>query len=63
MKEEIIARDLLEILVCPECQVDVEPIQYQPGKNGLKCRQCQRIYPIEDGIPIMLVDEALQIKT
>jgi uncharacterized protein YbaR (Trm112 family) len=63
MTEEIIAQELLNILACPECRVDLELIQYQPGKNGLKCRQCQRIYPIEDGIPIMLVDQALDVKT
>lgn len=63
MTETIISRELLDILVCPECQVKVELIQYQPGKNGLKCQQCQRVYPIEDGIPIMLVDQALRVKT
>ena len=63
MTEEIISQELLHILICPECKAEVDLIQYQSGKNGLKCRQCQRIYPIEDGIPIMLVDEALFVKT
>jgi uncharacterized protein YbaR (Trm112 family) len=63
MTEETISEELLNILVCPECQVEVDIIQYQSGKNGLKCRKCQRVYPIEEGIPIMLVDEALFVKT
>jgi len=62
MTEKIISKELLNILVCPECQVELDLIQYQPEKNGLKCQQCQRVYPIEDGIPIMLVDQALHIK-
>ena len=60
MKEEIISKQLLEILVCPECRTEVDLIQESPEKPGLKCRQCDRVYPIEDGIPIMLVDGALQ---
>ena len=26
--------------------------------ENLKCTQCQRVYPVEDNIPIMLVDQA-----
>ena len=60
MKEEIISKELLEILVCPLCKADVNLTEYQSGKHGLKCSKCQRIYPIEDGIPVMLIDEAIQ---
>jgi len=51
----MIAKDLLEILVCPECKKPVVPTAAQ---DELKCPQCRRVYPIRDGIPIMLVDEA-----
>jgi uncharacterized protein YbaR (Trm112 family) len=60
MKEEIISKELLDMLACPECRSELDLIQHSPEKTGLKCRQCGRIYPIEDGIPIMLVDQALQ---
>lgn len=50
-----ISKELLEILVCPLCKADV---QLTPDGNGLKCVGCRRVYPIRDGIPVMLIDEA-----
>lgn len=47
--------ELLEILVCPLCKTRLE---LKPDQSGLKCIQCKRVYPIQDDIPIMLVDEA-----
>ena len=48
-------KELLEILACPHCKTKVELV-----KNGtaLKCSQCNRVYPIKDDIPVMLLDEA-----
>jgi len=46
---------LLEILACPACK---KPVQLTPEGTGLLCRECRRVYPIENDIPIMLVDEA-----
>jgi uncharacterized protein YbaR (Trm112 family) len=50
-----ISQDLLEILACPACRAKVE---LKPDGSALKCVQCQRVYPIRDDIPVMLVDEA-----
>lgn len=50
-----INKELLEILVCPLCKAPVVPT---PDEQGLKCPQCRRVYPIRDGIPTMIVDEA-----
>jgi uncharacterized protein YbaR (Trm112 family) len=50
-----ISQELLEILVCP---ADKEPLELKPDQSGLKCTKCHRVYPIEDDIPIMLIDEA-----
>ncbi len=48
--------ELLEILVCPECHVSVQPVH---DGRGLKCPQCRRVYPVgEDDIPVMLIEEA-----
>ena len=44
---------LLEILACPRCKGDLEL-----KENSLICNNCKLRYRIEDGIPIMLVDEA-----
>jgi uncharacterized protein YbaR (Trm112 family) len=51
----MIAKELLEILVCPVCK---QPVVPSPTQDSLKCPQCRRIYPVRDDIPIMLVDEA-----
>lgn len=46
---------LLEILVCP---VTRAPLEYDKEKNELVSRKAGLAYPIRDGIPIMLEDEA-----
>ncbi len=51
----MIAQDLLDILVCPVCK---KPVVLSPAGDSLKCGECRRIYPIQDDIPIMLVDAA-----
>jgi uncharacterized protein len=50
-----ISEDLLEILVCPVCKAKV--VLKEDG-SGLKCVQCNRVYPVRDDIPVMLVDQA-----
>jgi uncharacterized protein YbaR (Trm112 family) len=47
--------ELLEILVCPKCKGDLE---YRQEEAELVCHACRLVYPIEDDIPIMLIDEA-----
>ena len=44
---------LLEILACPVCKTEVKL-----DAERLVCVRCHRRYPIRDGIPVMLVDEA-----
>jgi len=51
----MIAKDLLEILVCPACKL---PLEYREKPERLKCKQCRRVYAVKDDIPIMLLDEA-----
>jgi len=51
----MIPRDLLEILVCPACK---QPLELRENPESLKCTACQRVYPVRDDIPILLVDEA-----
>lgn len=46
---------LLEILVCP---LTKGPLDYDRERNELISRQAKLAYPIRDGIPIMLPDEA-----
>lgn len=49
---------LFEILVCPVCKGGL--IHKKPAKE-LVCRPCRLAYPIQDGIPVMLEDEARQL--
>ena len=51
----MIAKELLEILVCPACK---QALDYRQNPESLKCTQCHRVYAVKDDIPIMLVDEA-----
>lgn len=50
-----IDRRLLEILVCP---LTKGPLTYDRTRQELLSVQAGLAYPIRDGIPIMLVDEA-----
>jgi LSD1 subclass zinc finger protein len=52
----MIPQDLLDILVCPVCK---KPLVLQDNGQSLKCAECRRVYPIRDGIPNFLVDEAV----
>jgi uncharacterized protein YbaR (Trm112 family) len=49
---------LLEILVCPVCK---GPLVYKKAESELICKPCRLAYPIKDGIPVMLEDEARQL--
>jgi len=50
---------LLEILVCPLTKA---PLRYDASKQELISEQAKLAYPIRDGIPIMLVDEARDLE-
>ncbi|OIQ82466.1 hypothetical protein GALL_357430 [mine drainage metagenome] len=49
---------LLEILVCPVCK---GPLIYKKAAQELICRPCRLAYPVKDGIPVMLEDEARKL--
>ncbi len=50
---------LLEILVCP---LTKSPLRYDSEVQELISEQAKLAYPIRDGIPIMLVDEARSLE-
>ncbi|HKR86198.1 MAG TPA: Trm112 family protein [Terriglobales bacterium] len=52
----MISKELLDMLVCPVCRKSL--VQKENGA-GLKCGECHRVYPVEDDIPVLLVDEAV----
>ena len=46
---------LKQILACPRCKGELE---FREEAGEIVCRACALIYPIEDGIPVMLIEEA-----
>jgi uncharacterized protein YbaR (Trm112 family) len=49
---------LLDILVCPLCK---GPLEYDKAAQELICRPDRLAYPVRDGIPVMLEDEAREL--
>lgn len=49
---------LLEILVCPLCK---GPLTYKKEAQELVCKTDRLAYPIRDGIPVMLEEEARRL--
>jgi len=51
----MISPELLRLLACPVCR---KSLSLDSKGESLKCSECRRVYPIRDGIPILLADEA-----
>lgn len=50
-----LAPELKEILACPKCKGDLE---FHERDGEIHCLACRLAFRIEDGIPVMLLDEA-----
>lgn len=51
-----LAPELLAILVCPKSKA---PLEYHAGPpEVLVCRESRLVYKVQDGIPVMLIEEA-----
>jgi uncharacterized protein YbaR (Trm112 family) len=46
--------DALEMLACPVCHADLAA-----ATEAVRCTGCGRLYPVVDGIPILLPDRAV----
>ncbi len=55
-----IDKELLTILACPRCK---GAIYLNDAEDGLICDPCRLLYPIIDDIPVMLIEEAKEIKS
>ncbi len=53
----MVDQELLDILACPKCK---QPVEYLAEQEKIVCTNpdCGLRYPVRDGIPIMLIDEA-----
>ncbi len=45
----------IELMVCPECQ---GKLNYDSNNKELLCENCKLAFPVKDGIPVMLIEEA-----
>lgn len=52
--------ELIDILVCPQCKQKLVSVE---GDQGLLCKRCSLKYPVREGIPVMLIDEALSMRS
>jgi len=55
----ILDKTLLDLLVCP---LTKGPLQYDEEKQELISKEAKLAYPIREGIPVMLVDEARKLE-
>ncbi len=53
-----IAKELLDILACPKCKGN---LKLADKESGLVCAPCRLLYEIKDGIPVMIIDEAVPL--
>ncbi len=51
----MLSKEILEILACPKCKGD---LTYDEERNILICLKCKVYYPIEEDIPILLIESA-----
>jgi len=56
----LIDERLLQILACPQCK---QGLTLTDGGRGLLCSKCQLKYPVRDDIPILIANEAVDLKT
>ena len=56
---QAIASELLELLVCPLTKA---PLTYDKKNQELISKQAKLAFPIKDGIPVMLIDEARRVE-
>lgn len=58
-KQALAMHKLFELLVCP---LSMGPLEYDIRKNELVSRHSKLAYPIRDGVPILLIDEARKLE-
>lgn len=54
--------NMLEVLACPKCKTEVKVVAVKDGARGLQCTNCGLVYPVRNGIPVMLESESFKLK-
>ena len=60
MREYALDKKLLDILACPVCK---GPLQWRRDAEVLVCRADRLAFPVRDGIPVMLEEEARSLNS
>ena len=50
-----LSTELKDLLACPRCKGD---LQFHEAQGEIHCLRCRLVFRIDDGIPVMLLDEA-----
>jgi hypothetical protein len=58
-----LGKQVLEILACPKCKGAIKLVEKSiiHEETGFMCEKCRLLYPIRDGIPVMLINEAMKV--
>ena len=51
----MVNENLKEIVVCPKCK---QKLSYVQDPEQFNCSTCKKSYPVKDGIPILIMEEA-----
>jgi uncharacterized protein YbaR (Trm112 family) len=52
--------ELLDMIACPA--PDHASLRYDADAQTLTCTSCARVYPVKDGLPVLLLDEAMEVR-
>jgi uncharacterized protein YbaR (Trm112 family) len=52
--------EILGLLACPVCHGELVQTEDATEASGIRCSACSRVYPIQDGIPILIGDRAVK---
>jgi len=50
----------IEMMACPQCH---KSMSYDKSNQELICDNCKLAFPVQDGIPVMLIEEARKIES
>lgn len=56
-----LTEEIISILACPKCQGDLKLICQNGGECGLACASCRLVYPVRNGIPVLLGEDAVTV--
>ncbi|MBL0057733.1 MAG: Trm112 family protein [Elusimicrobia bacterium] len=51
-----LSKECRDVLACPKCK---GPLDYRSEEQRFVCFYCRLSYPLREGIPVMLVDQAV----